>query len=684
LFGVGRNPSDGDFDAWLVPGGTEPVFFSGYGGELECTTGVEQTGLPTSNCNPAFTTELEFIGPNSPNPAKTATPSDWNNFGPAVGFAYQVPWLGGRTTVRGGYQITYGAAGRNTSTIGGGDGQVLGAAPGSTSNTGQASILNNQFPNQYIDLTRVAEIVPLAPVNPAVPGGTLDIAARAGTIYGYANDFSTPYTQNFNLSVTTNLGRNMAFDIRYIGTQSRKQQNDINLNINNIYFNDEFREALEITRMGGDASLLDQIFAGLNLSGAPASEGYAAIGTQNTAGVYQSASSHLRRRTTGGFNQNLLDGNLPAVVNNLLTSTTATGFVSAPGAGGRITRNGCDRIAAQEGGTTFGPDNIVLRCLPENYFITNPQLTTDNFRANTGTSNYHAMQAQFTLRATQGFNFQGTYSWSKTMEVPGSGTANPLDRKADYARAISSQTHDFRANGGIRLPIGPGQLLLGNSSGWLARVVEGWETNAILVLSSGTPVSITALGGLTYGTTTPVVVGDFDIRKADYVFDGDNNRGIWFGETNPFVPVEDPQCQLADAPDAMGFNLYDVGCNLQAIARVVPAGTPGAQQLDDGQWAEIVLQNPLPGQQGNLGLSTFEQNSVFRLDANISKRFQIDERRSVQIRIDATNVLNHPTPTQATAGLSINNENFGFAVPTGANPGKSGSRVLQAQVRLDF
>ena len=33
---------------------------------------------------------------------------DSNNFGPAVGFAWQLPWFGkGKTTLRGGYQMNY-------------------------------------------------------------------------------------------------------------------------------------------------------------------------------------------------------------------------------------------------------------------------------------------------------------------------------------------------------------------------------------------------------------------------------------------------------------------------------------------------------------------------------------------------------------------------------------------------
>jgi hypothetical protein len=55
-------------------------------------------------------TVMQFVGKRSPNPNVGWYPDDYNNFGPAVGFAWQVPWLGAnKTTVRGGYQLTYNA-----------------------------------------------------------------------------------------------------------------------------------------------------------------------------------------------------------------------------------------------------------------------------------------------------------------------------------------------------------------------------------------------------------------------------------------------------------------------------------------------------------------------------------------------------------------------------------------------
>jgi outer membrane receptor protein involved in Fe transport len=58
--------------------------------------------------DPSFLTDQVFIGPNSPRPDQQLFRQDYNNFGPAVGFAYNLPWLRKhRTTVRGGYQVSY-------------------------------------------------------------------------------------------------------------------------------------------------------------------------------------------------------------------------------------------------------------------------------------------------------------------------------------------------------------------------------------------------------------------------------------------------------------------------------------------------------------------------------------------------------------------------------------------------
>jgi hypothetical protein len=127
-------------------------------------------------------------------------------------------------------------------------------------------------------------------------------------------------------------------------------------------------------------------------------------------------------------------------------------------------------------------------------------------------------------------------------------------------------------------------------------------------------------------------------------------------------------------------------CALTAVAKIVPAGTPGAVQygLDDAgkpRYGVIVLQNPKPGTQGNLGQSTFEMPGTFRFDANLSKNFKMTETKSLQLRIDATNVLNHPNPLPISPAISINSTTGDFGYLTNS---KTGNRQFQAQLRFNF
>src|SRR6185436_7354305 len=101
-------------------------------------------------------------------------------------------------------------------------------------------------------------------------------------------------------------------------------------------------------------------------------------------------------------------------------------------------------------------------------------------------SYYHSLQAQMTARVS-GVNLQGTWVWSKTMglNTPGGQASyvDPVNRRLNYF-AQASSPHAIRMNGTFELPFGPGKMLLGNSSGWVARALEHWQTSFILNAAS--------------------------------------------------------------------------------------------------------------------------------------------------------------------------------------------------------
>jgi hypothetical protein len=147
------------------------------------------------------------------------------------------------------------------------------------------------------------------------------------------------------------------------------------------------------------------------------------------------------------------------------------------------------------------------------------------------------------------------------------------------------------------------------------------------------------------------------------------NTGSLYG--NAFTSTSDPQCSdpsQVTGGDKMGTNLQASNlCTLVAVAKRNPDGTPG----------EVLLKYPKPGEVGNLGFGNFKYFGNWSLDMSASKTFNISESKSVQVRIDSENVLNHPTP----ASPSFLPNTFGQIT---ANAAKVGERSLQGQVRLSF
>jgi hypothetical protein len=188
-------------------------------------------------------TAITFVGKNSPNPGTPFYENDYNNFGPAVGFAWQVPWIGaGKTTVRGGYQITY-QIGQPANNL-----QANNSVPGSTCSPSYTGDSNNA----YLDLTGLQSLIPVAcPVQPMQP---VPVTDRAQNIAMPGKGIVTPYAQNLTLAITRSLRSNLSLDLRYVGTLSRKQWNpSFNINIPDFLYNG-LKEAFDAARAGGGQS----------------------------------------------------------------------------------------------------------------------------------------------------------------------------------------------------------------------------------------------------------------------------------------------------------------------------------------------------------------------------------------------------------------------------------------------
>jgi hypothetical protein len=245
---------------------------------------------------------------------------------------------------------------------------------------------------------------------------------------------------------------------------------------------------------------------------------------------------------------------------------------------------------------------------------------------------------------------------------------NPVEREKDYRLSPSNAKHDFKGYGTFELPIGPGKLLFSGSHGVLARVIEGWQSSFIVNLSAGQPANIpasyvNASSGVAsptgqYGNSVPDIVGNFPRDgKLNWVSvsdPNDRNFGSYFGST--FTRVKDPQC-AAVATQLTSF------CTLQAVS---------------DSSGKIVLQNPQPGSRGSLGLASLTLPGNWSFDASMSKSVRIAEGKQLQIRLDSTNVLNHPVPSNPFLNINGN-------TPFGSIQDKGNQRrFFKGSVRLNF
>ncbi len=108
-------------------------------------------------------------------------------------------------------------------------------------------------------------------------------------------------------------------------------------------------------------------------------------------------------------------------------------------------------------------------------------------------------------------------------------------------------------------------------------------------------------------------------------------------------------------PDYTGAPLYDAppGLHLNPAAYIAPAS---------GQW-------------GNAGRNSITGPAQFNLNASLARTFQMTDRYSLDVRVDATNALNHVTyPNWNTTVGTL------FGLPSTANA----MRSVQTTVRVRF
>jgi hypothetical protein len=585
-------------------------------------------------------TQLQLVGKNSDHPDTLFYNNDWNNFAPAVGLSWSLPWGGkDKTVLRAGYGISYqGAASfNNTLSLFTGNNPGLSYAQNFTTLGVGAKYFNFSSADLPIPIPAPTNVKPLA-IEP------FDV--RTNSLSGFDDNRVNPYVQNFNLEIQREMAKNLTLEARYIGSKGTRLYGGISINDVNIYENG-ILNAFNITRAGGNAPLFDQILNGIQLNAGT----NAALGQGVVNGTTLTGSAALRANTI--FKTFLANGNVGQFASALNSSTTVTGK-----AGGLLSRNG----------------------FPDNFIVTNPQYASVVMATNPGSSTYHAMTLQVTKRLSHGFTHSFGYTWSRSLGESGTDGSteylDPRNRSLNKTLLGFHRTHDFRSNGTFELPFGPGRKFLSSAPGFVTRIVERWQLGGIFNWSSGAPVTITASNAEITWTQIPATVniartantanisGNFpkSAGKITYTSTG----GYYF---DGYTQVTDPS-----------FN------NITTLQTLQSSFSNKALMDKNGN---IVLSNPAPGTPGTLGRQWIEAPTHANLDVNLVKRIRLAEKKEFEVRVDAVNVMNNPRWSLVTGGSDINNVNFGrltAADPTGANQADNpvANRRFTFTARLNF
>jgi hypothetical protein len=118
------------------------------------------------------------------------------------------------------------------------------------------------------------------------------------------------------------------------------------------------------------------------------------------------------------------------------------------------------------------------------------------------------------------------------------------------------------------------------------------------------------------------------------------------------------------------------GTGFTGTIRPDPTGAP-LYSASGGRFLNLAAYTaPAPGHWGTAGRGSITGPSQFSLDTGISRTFRLRKETNLDIRADATNVLNHPVFT--SWNTSVNSSTFGLPVSVRA------TRSVQLTGRLRF
>jgi hypothetical protein len=597
----------------------------------------------------------ELSGNNNPTVEVGRVPynTDWLNFAPNLGFAWNPPktdgllgkFLGsGNTVIRGSYSIIVYDEGTQffAANLGPNAGKTINAT---TLRPGQ-TVGGTTLPAFYTLSNVVANPLTQAnfTFNTTEYKQVINQADQTfvRTLRGFDPNLRAPYTINYTFGIQRELWRNNVLEIRYVGTQSKLSWRTSNLNEVNIFNNgflDEFKNAqrnLAIHQAAGCGQTGQPpcSFANRNLSG------------QVDLPIFDTAFGRRGALGPVGVGDGYQNADFITQLQNGEAGTAAT----------RLATN--QIYMCRMFGSDFSPCARVEPlanapgAFPINFFLLNPfSAGAISFVDNGGWHSYNGLQIQFRQRLSSSLNWTTNYTWSKSLTNLAVDNQNQsLDylslRDPGLNRRLSQFDipHIIQTFGTYELPIGRGRWLSVDNR-FLNGVVGGWTLGSVIVFHTGQPIQLTGGFNTVSNTNNPAAGG---VRLAP---------GVTLEQIQKMFDAERTRLNRPNTTD-----LQRLSVDPQLIG---PDGRANPAFL---------IPNRTPGEFGQLLF--LRDKNTFEWNFSVTKAFQILEGTRLEIFAGFNNVLNHPS-------WDFPNTNV-FSTSFGVVGAPGGNRTINLRATLSF
>lgn len=323
-----------------------------------------------------------------------------------------------------------------------------------------------------------------------------------------------------------------------------------------------------------------------------------------------------------------------------------------------------------------------------------PQLINPNFGSvrgmfYVGHSSYNALEAQLAKRMSHGFQMQGTFTWSKSIDsssasVAGDTFGNSISSLHWFDTKLSRGLSDFNVgrtlvvNGEWEVPTpkslsGPAKWALG-----------GWQLGLIFTASDGIPFSPT------WGTGSDP---QNSLSGDDWAFPNRLGGAGCKTLTKPGNRTDYIKTECFQVPTAPDLAFWTANCNA-APASLVDANQkqiflnhPQNPALDGAGWLPAL---PCFNLRGNAGRNILIGPGLTSMDFSLFKNIpikKVSERFNVQFRAEVFNILNHANfaPPVTPDNTDIFDGTGGpFAAPGLLSKTTTTAREIQFAVKVTF